>query len=370
METSGFFDAEYIEETGEPDLAYLAEEFANYFKLFIGNGIFGSPTNQLKVYAGDGLEVIVSAGWAFIEGYWYYNDSNKVLSIPSNISSMSRTDSVRLRWDSSKRKISAEYFSGDTTNIRDGSYYDLKLAEIVIPAAALQVQTADIKDTRTSESECGIVTSVLKVQTTEDLFNQYEAIFNQWFDTVKGQLTADMAVKLQNQIGTLQESIGDLSGLTTEEKENLVGSINEIANTLQALSKALTEGTVIVKSAEAAEALATPIKINGVSFDGSTDIEVKDATKLSLEGGTLDLKELGDFSANSTGTAAPGVGFKSKGQVYGYMAMSAKDGHLSRMDSSKTPHNLLEEGDVPNIVLATEEPETIEPNTIIMVYEV
>ena len=68
METSGFFEAEWNEQTSSYDLEYLAEQFANYFSLFIGNGVFGSPTNQLKVSAGDGLTVKVSKGWCFING--------------------------------------------------------------------------------------------------------------------------------------------------------------------------------------------------------------------------------------------------------------------------------------------------------------
>ena len=65
--------------------------------MFIGNGVFGSPTNQLKVIPGSGLSVIVSEGWAFINGNWYHNDSPKSLAVTANTSGSQRIDSVKVR---------------------------------------------------------------------------------------------------------------------------------------------------------------------------------------------------------------------------------------------------------------------------------
>ena len=207
-ETSGFFDAVLDEETQEYDLEYLASQFASYFALFVGNGVFGSPTNQLKVTAGDGLKVIVSKGWAFINGYWYHNDSDKELIIPTNVSSQIRTDSVRCRFDAASRKIESIYFNGDVSVVRDGSYYDLKLAEVIVPVAATQVLNSNITDTRVNESVCGLVTGLLEVQTTEDLFAQYQSIFEQWFDNIKDKLGSDPAGNLQLQVDDLIEDVG------------------------------------------------------------------------------------------------------------------------------------------------------------------
>ena len=67
-QTSGFFDAMYSESTNSYDLEYFAAQFAAYFALFVKSGVFGSPTNQLKVSSGDGMSVKGSPGWAFING--------------------------------------------------------------------------------------------------------------------------------------------------------------------------------------------------------------------------------------------------------------------------------------------------------------
>lgn len=220
-ETSGFFEAELNEETGQWDREYFAHQFASYFKLFFGNGVFGSPTNQLKVLAGDGLKVIVKAGWAFIEGYWYFNEADLELTIDPNTTAFDRQDSIMCRLDMASKKITSVALAGVTDVVRDGNYYDLKLASVSVGVAGTSISNANIVDTRTDQTVCGIVTGVLKVQPTADLFAQFTAQFNLWFETIKGQLSGDVAGNLQNQIGSLPD-------LKTSVKSSLVEAINEL----------------------------------------------------------------------------------------------------------------------------------------------
>lgn len=220
-ETSGFFEAELNEETGQWDREYFAHQFASYFKLFFGNGVFGSPTNQLKVLAGDGLKVIVKAGWAFIEGYWYFNEADLELTIDPNTTAFDRQDSIMCRLDMASKKITSVALAGVTDVVRDGNYYDLKLASVIVGVAGTSISNANIVDTRTDQTVCGLVTGVMKVQPTADLFAQFTAQFNLWFETIKGQLSGDVAGNLQNQIGSLPD-------LKTSVKSSLVEAINEL----------------------------------------------------------------------------------------------------------------------------------------------
>lgn len=220
-ETSGFFEAELNEETGQWDREYFAHQFASYFKLFFGNGVFGSPTNQLKVLAGDGLKVIVKAGWAFIEGYWYFNEADLELTIDPNTTAFDRQDSIMCRLDMASKKITSVALAGVTDVVRDGNYYDLKLASVIVGVAGTSISDANIVDTRTDQTVCGLVTGVMKVQPTADLFAQFTAQFNLWFETIKGQLSGDVAGNLQNQIGSLPN-------LKTSVKSSLVEAINEL----------------------------------------------------------------------------------------------------------------------------------------------
>lgn len=235
-EKSGFFDAVYNESTDSYDLEYLAAEFAAYFALFVGNGVFGSPTNQLKVSSGDGMTIKVSPGWAFINGYWYHNDEELVLSVASNLSSSSRADAVLCRWDAGSRRISAAVQVGSTGVTRDGSYYDLKLADISVPAGATAIPESNITDTRTNEAVCGMVTHILEVQTTADLFAQYEAIFMEWFDSVKDQVTGDLAIRLQTEFTELNEKVDryqeNTETIVSEYKSDLLNSNNQYQEAL------------------------------------------------------------------------------------------------------------------------------------------
>jgi len=215
-EASGFFQAVWDESlidpttgeaTGYWDRNYIAQQFADYFALFIGNGVFGSPTNQCKVISGTGLTVVVTPGWAFINGLWYHNDANLVLSVPENTGSVTRQDSVRLRWSDSDRAIQAVYVSGSTTNTRTSSIYDLKLANVSVPVNAATISNSNITDTRTNESVCGLVKGLMEIETTADLFAQYQAQFNEWFDEVKDQLTGDLAIRLQLEFDELNDNV-------------------------------------------------------------------------------------------------------------------------------------------------------------------
>ena len=125
-EYSGFFQAQWDENAKNPiteeytgwwDRNYTAGQFADYFSLFVGNGVFGSPTNQLKVIPGTGLSVLVTAGWAFINGSWYHNDSNKEIVLAANGQSSSRVDSIKLRYSDANRSIVVDGYTGDTSVI-------------------------------------------------------------------------------------------------------------------------------------------------------------------------------------------------------------------------------------------------------------
>ena len=212
-EYSGFFQAEWDENAKNPiteeytgwwDRNYLYKEFMDYFALFVGNGVFGSPTNQCKVIPGVGLSVIVTAGWAFINGAWYHNDANKEISLLANAGSVNRIDSIKLRYNETDRTILALGFTGETSVVRGSTIYDLKLAEVSVAPGAVEISGANITDTRTDEAVCGLVKGLLEIETTADLFAQYQAIFEEWFDYVKGQATGDLAIKLQLEFAEIE----------------------------------------------------------------------------------------------------------------------------------------------------------------------
>lgn len=233
MEKSGFFDAVYNEFDETYDKEYAAEQFASYFALFIKNGVFGSPTNQLKVSASSGMNIKISPGWAFINGYWYYNDEDLILPVAQNLSSTVRKDSVICRWNNSDRKITSAVNTGSTEITRTESYHDLKLAEISVASGAVSITDSSITDTRTDENVCGLVTGLLKTETTADLFAQFTAIFNEWFESVKGQVTGDLGVKLQTEFMELSKEVSEFEKSVDNKIDEIESTANSANTTIQ-----------------------------------------------------------------------------------------------------------------------------------------
>ena len=215
-ETSGFFQSMWDdslknptteEYTGWWDRDYTANQFMKYFSLFVGNGVFVSPTNQLKVIPGTGLSVIITEGWGFINGAWYHNDSNLEVPLVTNGTSNNRVDSIRLRYSESSRSISSAVFTGDTNLVRGETIYDLELAEVIVTPGSITISASNITDTRTNENLCGFVKGLVEVISTEDLFSQFESLFNDWFSTVKNQVTGDLAIRLQAEFEELNQNV-------------------------------------------------------------------------------------------------------------------------------------------------------------------
>ena len=230
-ETSGFFEAQWDdsltnpiteEQTGWWDRDYLASQWQEFMQMFLGNGVFVSPVNQCKVIPGTGLTVIVTPGWAFINGSWYHNDANLVINLSPNTTSSSRIDSIKLRYSDSTRSINALGFTGETTLVRGESVYDLKIAEVTVPVGAVTISAANITDTRSNENVCGFVKGLVDVVDTNDLFSQFDAIFNNWFDTVKDQVTGDLAITLQREFLELNQNVENYKNTSQSLIENYV----------------------------------------------------------------------------------------------------------------------------------------------------
>lgn len=206
-EQSGFFNSNVV--NGNYDREYLAEDFAKYFASFVGNGIFGGKSNELLVVQSTdaGMKVDVSPGMGWINGYWYENTSKLTLNIDVADGVLNRIDSVVIRWGKAERKAWLAIAKGSPAAVavaadvqRTADYYELKLAEISVKAGTTKITQAEITDTRLNSNVCGIVKGLIDQIDTTDLFAQYDAAFQTWFESIKGQLSEDAAGNLQNQI--------------------------------------------------------------------------------------------------------------------------------------------------------------------------
>jgi len=184
METSGFFNANQLQD-GTFDRTYLADTFADYFSTFIGNGIFANNLGGLAVSIISNTQRIlqIATGRAFINGYWYKNDeANEIQIDPASTSTAKRYDSVMLRFDSVARKISLVVVKGTEgqnvypSPVRDGVYYDLRLAVLVVTGGII----TGLSDRRSVTAECGQVIGTVQSLDTTGFVNQLDGFLERY----------------------------------------------------------------------------------------------------------------------------------------------------------------------------------------------
>ena len=221
--TSAFFDAELV--GGEYDRVYSAEKFAEYFSSFIANGVFPDPSTNLQVVANNvnDMNVLVSPGMGWINGYYCKNDGSYPLAIQAASGTLNRTDAVVIGWSRTNREITTYIKTGTAASsptapslTRNADLYELMLATITINAGVTKVTQSMIVDKRADTSVCGWVTGVVQQIDTTNLFAQYDAAFQAWFDALKAQLGDNVAANLQNQINQLKTDKVNVSDKATK----------------------------------------------------------------------------------------------------------------------------------------------------------
>ena len=237
------------------DRRYKASDFAEYFKTFIGNGVFPNPSTNLQVVANGDMTVTISPGYAWINGYMYANTDNLTLIIENSDSALKRIDRIVVRCDFVNREIKTYIKKGIFSQnpsapvlTRDTDAYELCIAEIQIDNGVVAIQSSKITDTRLDTEVCGIVTQTINEIDTTALYNQlqahiqeksldmdtwldetkvyFENDFNTWFEGIKYILDENTAGNLLNEINKLKETINNIE-LTSSNVKRPDGSTVE-----------------------------------------------------------------------------------------------------------------------------------------------
>ena len=206
------------------DRTYDAADWADYFASFVGNGVFAQPADGCQVKAENGMKIKVSAGKLWINGYYSVNTSDYPLTLSAADRVKSRYDSVVARLDLSKRTTYLTIIKGGADELhstpvikRSSTVYDLCLAVIEVKAGATSISQADITDTRTDETVCGIVKGVIEQINTKNLFAQYQAAFEAWFKNLNAELDENALTHLYTLIQSNYNSILALNNQLTDD---------------------------------------------------------------------------------------------------------------------------------------------------------
>lgn len=223
---SGFFDAVEIAE-GVYDRVYAAAEFAHYFALLVGNGVFPTPKEGMNVKASEPASMVVNIGdgSCWINGYYATVEGGYSVTVDPAEGSQKRIDSIVAQWRADDREIRIISKKGapganpePVTLQRDAEFWEIELAQITLEAGVSNIQQTKIDDTRADKDRCGVVAAMLDAIDPSSFLAQSEALFNEWFDTIKGQISSDVAGSLLAMIEDLKRDKLDKSAKATSSE--------------------------------------------------------------------------------------------------------------------------------------------------------
>lgn len=181
MEKSSFFNSV------SHDRTYKAEDWAEYFASFIGNGIFPVPSTGLQVVAGSGMNVTVRAGKAWINGYFYQNTGDLTVQLATADGQLNRIDRIVVQWNLTNRtittKVKSSGFSASPSAPavqRDADIFELVLADVFVAAGVTAITQSRITDQRLNTSLCGVVAAVVQQIDTAAFNAQLQAWFAEY----------------------------------------------------------------------------------------------------------------------------------------------------------------------------------------------
>lgn len=202
--TYGFYNS------SNGDRKYNAEQFGSIFDGIILDGIFELIGDHFAVTpVGGSLAVYVGTGRAWFNHTWTLNDSNFQVTLEASNLVLPRIDAIVLEVNESTRTNSFKVVTGTAasspqkpTLTNTQTVHQYALAYITVPYGATTISKANIEN-RVGFDDCPFVTGPLQVLQTNEMVAQWQAIFEEWFDSVKGQLSEDPAGNLQNQINEI-----------------------------------------------------------------------------------------------------------------------------------------------------------------------
>lgn len=208
------------------------------------SGIYGQEGNY-QVSHKSGMTVTVKAegmlgGWLSNMNrygivFWNATDIDLTVSIGDGVNP--RIDRVIVSWHipNQSELPQVEVRKGEPAAepqppalVNDGEYAEICLAEITVPAGAVEISQENITDTRLDEELCGIVSTGIEKYPTDGLDQQFQA----WFKNLQYQLSGDVAGNLQKQID--EQGMKKLSHIKSGTNHELTG-FNMLAGTIPAV---------------------------------------------------------------------------------------------------------------------------------------
>lgn len=197
------------------DRKYTAEQMSYIFNSLINDGIFMHIGEHLNVKESIGMQVNVGSGFAWFNSTWTRNDADYPLSIEVSDLLQDRIDAVVLEVNETVpvRANSLKVVTGTPasepkkptlTNTSDVHQYPL--AYVTVGVGVTSITQANIENCIGTDP-CPFVTGVLDTIDATTLIAQWEAQFNDWFESLEDTLSGDVAGNLLLMIQELEARV-------------------------------------------------------------------------------------------------------------------------------------------------------------------
>ena len=199
--TSGFFNSV------NGDRLYNADQMSRIFEGLITDGVYESVANKLAVQPNSGMTIQIATGRGWFGRHWVNNDSEYKLTVAQSDVILNRYVAVVIKVDDTDAVRDAvpylKYSDFATTPVkptmtRTETVKEYCLAYIYITAGATAITASVIEDTRPNESLCGWVTGLIEQLSSATLFDQFTAIFNEWFSGLQDLINENTETMLVN----------------------------------------------------------------------------------------------------------------------------------------------------------------------------
>lgn len=200
--TCGFFNSE------NGDRKYNAEQMSAIFDGIIADGVFTTIGDHMAVSAGTGMQVLVGTGKAWFDHTWNVNDAAYLLAIAASDVTLSRIDAIVLETNHSDsvrlnklRVVQGTVASSPVkpTLTNSEKVHQHPLAWVTVAPGVTKIAASAIENA-VGTSACPFVTGIIATTAIDDLFNQWNGEFDEWFDNLKAQLSDNVVANLQRQI--------------------------------------------------------------------------------------------------------------------------------------------------------------------------
>ena len=216
------FDSHVTYDTdGTPvyDRAISSEPLRNLLHKLFTDGILPDVSTNLQVVAGTGMNVVVKAGFAIVQGCLKLEENDRTLALQASNVTSDRIDTVVLRLNSNDDQRYCDLYIREGTPatnptrpnlVRSDSVYELGLADIFVSKTITSITQSKITDTRYETERCGVISSLSEYDTTtiykqvqadlKEFKDTEQAEFLAWYENIKNILDESTAGHLQSEI--------------------------------------------------------------------------------------------------------------------------------------------------------------------------